>query len=305
MRLTRTFAATAGTFAAVALGLSGCGGSSSAASTAPSPSASRSTSSPGGSTPDRTTPGTTGKIAQVSAGSIEVQSATDQTTVTYTATTTITRTKKAALSDVSVGDCIVATSAATGSATTSPDPQSAVTATSIRISTPVNNTCGAGGFGRGQGFPGRGGFPGDGAGRPTTSPTARPDAGNPRQFGGFGAFGTVTAVSGSTITVKQSARVGGQSPTAAPTISPASTPTTTVRTITVTAATTYTTTSTGSAKDLVVGECATALGQAGSTGAVSARSIAVSDPVNGSCTTGFGGFGGRRPSAGGATTGNA
>jgi hypothetical protein len=42
-----------------------------------------------------------------------------------------------------------------------------------------------------------------------------------------------------------------------------------------------------------VGKCATAVGQAGSTGAVAARSISISTPdANGLCSFGFGRFGG-------------
>jgi hypothetical protein len=50
-----------------------------------------------------------------------------------------------------------------------------------------------------------------------------------------------------------------------------------------------------------VGKCATAVGQADSTGAVTARSITLSTPGANGCTSGFGGFRG----AGGAPGGPA
>ena len=70
--------------------------------------------------------------------------------------------------------------------------------------------------------------------------------------------------------------------------------------------TTYTTTQTGTAAAIVVGQCARATGTADSTGAIAAKSLTISAPTNGTCTSGFGfrggaggGFGGGQ----GATTG--
>ena len=52
--------------------------------------------------------------------------------------------------------------------------------------------------------------------------------------------------------------------------------------------TTYTTTQSADASALKVGKCVVATGQADDTGAVAAQRLVVSDPVDGSCSTGFG-----------------
>jgi hypothetical protein len=48
-----------------------------------------------------------------------------------------------------------------------------------------------------------------------------------------------------------------------------------------------------------VGKCATAIGSASTTGAITARSISLSTPGATGCTTGFGGFRGGAGGAGG------
>lgn len=99
--------------------------------------------------------------------------------------------------------------------------------------------------------------------------------------------GKVTKVSGTTITVSG---IDGPGTTGS-----------TSRTVTVTASTTYTDTATTTAKALKVGLCAVVQGSTNSTGAVAARSIALSPKTGGSCETGFsfGGFGPGRSGAGG------
>jgi hypothetical protein len=75
-------------------------------------------------------------------------------------------------------------------------------------------------------------------------------------------------------------------------------------TVTTTRATTYQQTAKATKAALKVGQCATAIGSTDDTGAVTARSIAVSPPMNGACGGfgGFGGFGGRfrGPGSGGS-----
>jgi hypothetical protein len=108
---------------------------------------------------------------------------------------------------------------------------------------------------------------GDRAGDPSRRP--RP-TGTPATFGR--AFGKVTAVSANGFTVQD---VAGGSTTA----------------VTVNASTTYTKTATATASALAVGDCIAALGPADDTGAVTAKTIAVSEPDG---TTGCdGGFAGR------------
>jgi hypothetical protein len=91
----------------------------------------------------------------------------------------------------------------------------------------------------------------------------------------------VTAVSGSTITVNA---LDFQ------------TQKTSSKTVTVDGSTKYTETQQGAASDLVVGQCVVAVGKADDSGTVAATALTVSAPVDGSCTSGFGGrgFGGGR-----------
>jgi hypothetical protein len=70
--------------------------------------------------------------------------------------------------------------------------------------------------------------------------------------------------------------------------------TTVTRTVTLSSATTYTKNTSASASDLKVGKCVTALGSTDSNGTLAATTIALRPAENGSCTTGFGNFGGRR-----------
>ncbi len=69
--------------------------------------------------------------------------------------------------------------------------------------------------------------------------------------------------------------------------------------VTLTGSTTFTERMSASSSDLAVGKCATAVGTASSTGAITANSISLSSPVSGSCSSGFGGFGRGGGGAGG------
>jgi hypothetical protein len=107
--------------------------------------------------------------------------------------------------------------------------------------------------------------------------------------------GKVTAVSGSSITVSGTGfdgarRAGSNAPSAGAGSTAA--PATKTYTVTVGSATKYTKTGTATSSALVVGQCATARGSSDDTGAITATTIAVSAPVDGGCTAGFGGFAG-------------
>jgi Domain of unknown function (DUF5666) len=240
-------------------------------------------------------PGTSGTIAAITGTSLEVQNPTSgQTTVTYTSATTFDQTVSAAASGLTVGSCISAFGKPTSTSSTGKSAFGGpVTATTVTISQPVSGSCtaGFGGGGFGAGGAGRpGGFTGgSGAGGRTPSGAGRFRGGAGGQFGA--ASGQVTAVSGSTATVSE--------------VNPSTKATSSV-VITLTASTTYTERTSATAADLAVGQCATAIGTADSTGAVTARSISLSQPVSGSCTSGFGGFGrfgggGGAPGQGGST----
>ena len=278
------------------LAFAACGGSS-GASTTPTTAA-----RPSGSTAPRTTlPGATGTIAAVNGTTLEVQNTqTGQTTVAYTPTTTIRQISTTSAATVVVGSCISAfgkpTTASTSSAAAFDEP---ITATTVSITQPTNGTCSRGGFGAGGpgGTPGTGsrpagGFGGYGGGTPGSgSRPAGSFGGGSFRGGSFGAAtGQVTAVSGSVVTVSGT--------------DPRTQKATTV-TVTLTGTTTFTTTATATPAAIAVGQCARAVGTAGTTGAITATSLTLSQPTNGTCTSGFGfrgGFGGAPGGAGGATT---
>jgi Domain of unknown function (DUF5666) len=233
-------------------------------------------------------PAASGIIAEVSAGSIEVQSTTaGQVTVTYTAKTAISDTASTSLSAVKVGSCVLAAAQPPSSSSSSSSaPSTSFTAATVFVSPAVGGKCQvAGGFGGGGGRgPGGTGTPRSfPRGFPSGFPTgARPSGARSR--GAFGNFeradGKVTAINGSTITVS------GTNPR---------TQATTTYSVTVNASTKYMQTVTATAKALTVGKCAAANGKTNDTGAVAATSIRITPAVNGSCDTGFGG---RRPGSG-------
>lgn len=285
--------------AVAALTLAACGGSSSA-----STSASTAASVPGGGASGvagtgssggaaRQFPGTTGAIAAINGTSLEVQSTSAQTTVTYTPTTTFDQTVPATAASVSVGSCISAFGTPTSGASTRRQAfGTSVTARSVTISQPTSGTC-ANGFGGGGGGFGAGGPAGSGTGAGgSVGSTSGPRPPNGGRFAGRGpgqfgvASGSVTSVSGSKVSVSET--------------NPSTKATSNV-VVTLASATTFTQRTSASATDLAVGKCAMAIGSASSTGAVTARSITISSPGANGCTQGFAGFGranGGAPGAG-------
>jgi hypothetical protein len=263
----RTLPAAAGA-TALLLALSACGGSSSGSTST----SAESSSSPSGRPDAGVLPGASGTIAAVSGKTLQVQSPQNgQVAVSYTGKTAFSQQVSASLSDLKVGDCVMAASSAA-----SGDASDTVAADSVRITPAVKGSCAMGG--------GRAGGPGAGPGgeRPSGAPTDRPSGAPSGGPGGAGrpggAFGTVTKVSSDGFTVKQSRP--GSSDSAA-----------TTTTVTVTSKTTFSTTAKATAAAAKVGRCATAMGKTDDTGAVTASSISLSDPVDGECTAAFG----RRP----------
>lgn len=231
-------------------------------------------------------PGANGKVAAVADDTAQVQSSdSGQVAVTWTSSTTFTKQVSAELADISVGDCVMVTSADTGTTsggTSQPPTQpTEVTATSVRISEPVDGSCTPTGGPGGGGPGGTGGgpsFQANGNGQPPAGAQGgTPPSGAPQMRGSGGAVGTVKSVSGNTVVV-------GSTRFAAPTDG-SSTPTqeSVDVTVTVTATTTYTATAKGSASDVKVGQCVQATGEADDTGAVTATRIAVTPPVDGEC----------------------
>ena len=217
-------------------------------------------------------PGASGKIAAIDGSTLQVQSSDAQTAVTFTDTTSISQQVSAALADVTVGSCVMVT-AADGSEPS----ETAVAAGTVRITEKTDGSCAGGGFRGGQRPEGA---PSD---MPSDMPTDMPEgmpSGGPGGMGGTS--GEVTAVSDAGFTVAATSRDSEE---------------TTSVTVTVDSDTTYTTTETVTKSALVVGRCVTATGEADETGAVTAETLSVSDPVDGECATGFGGRGGLRGSA--------
>ncbi|WP_315096433.1 DUF5666 domain-containing protein [uncultured Cellulomonas sp.] len=252
--------------AACVLVLAGCSAGTSEAA-APATTAAPQERS-GGDQPPGGGGGASGEIASVSGSVMQVRSTDAQTAVTWTDATTFSATVAGTLADVTVGSCVVAMSEVT-----SDDTSSAVEATSILLTQPADDGTCTGGFGGGG--PGGGDRP-DGAptdlpsmqapdGAPTDLPSGAPDGA--RMLGG-GASGTVTAIDGSTLTVGTTGDA-------------------TSRTVTVTDATTYTTTVTADASAIVVGQCASARGDADDSGEVTATSITISAPTDGECSAGM------------------
>jgi len=230
--------------------------------------------------------GTSGEIAAVTDALLQVQGDDGQTAVSWDGTTTIAQTVTAALSDVTVGSCVVAfTSGDEGAA-----------ATSVAITAATDDGC-TGGFG-GGGFPADGEMPSgmptdrpEGAEMPDGAPTDMPGGGSGGGFGGATA-GLVTAVDGSTITVESTGTPGSADAT------------TTTATLTVDDATAFTSTVAADATAIAVGRCVTAQGEADSSGQVAATSLTLSDATDDGCSTGFGGRGrAGLPGASGSTGG--
>jgi hypothetical protein len=238
-----------------ALLLAACGSTTSAAGgTAPSASA-----QPGGGRG-----GTFGQIVQVQGTALTVSTTTGDVNVAYTTATTITSTSTGTPGDIVTGTCVVIAGLK--------DSSGAATASTVRLSHPVNGSCST------NAFPG-GGRPGGGFSPPPVSPGATPrPTPNPNAVL---VTGMVTAVSGTTVTVTPA--TGAATSVAVPT------------TLTVTES------STAAAADLTVNSCVRAVGQKDSQGVVQATALTL-QPANssGTCTApGGGGFGGGRFPGGG------
>jgi len=232
----------------------------------------------------RSFPGATGTIAAISGNAMQVQSSTAQTTVTFSSTTRFSQSVHA---QVVVGDCVMATGTPVSGST------AALTASTVRVFKPTNGSCATATLGPRAGF-------GSGT-RPRFSATPSPGASGSRS--GSGRFanravagGRVTAVSPAGFVIEGTLRSPGFArPTASPTATGSAQPSTQPITVTLASGADVTTTSATTSAAAKVGECATAIGTANSTGAIAARSISLSAPTaNGGCTAaGFGGgFGG-------------
>ncbi|MEO7059160.1 MAG: hypothetical protein ABI083_05550 [Lapillicoccus sp.] len=298
-----------------ALTLAACGGGATAtgsASSATSASTQNGQNRAGAGQLGGRIPGTSGLIADVQGTTMQVQGATQQTAVTFTGATSVTKTVAGTAASLVIGDCVVVRDDAAGKAGSGPSASpttsspavtavTTVTAVAITITQPVKGTCTAaagfaGGFGGGQGA-GQGGG-GQSAGGPAGTPTGGTGGTGGKAGRGFGGgtgvVGIVTAVTGGatnggTVTVRRDQRTRGTATTSA------TTPPVDV-TVTTTGTTTYTVVQKGTSADIKVGECVTALGKADDTGAVAATALALRPAVDGTCAQG------RRQGAGASGT---
>jgi hypothetical protein len=251
-------------------------------------------------------PGVSGTVAALdpASSSMEVQNpATGQTTVSWTASTAFVQTVQASLSSVVPGDCVVVTGTPAAGPSSSP-----TTVDALRVSLsqpPAGGSClRRPGASRSSGSAGAfgaftGGFAAlSGAGANGEAGTAS----TPRTVASVS--GTVQRVSGSSIVVQGFSRSFTVTPGKRPSgtfrrpasSGSASVPPTTTVTVQTTSTTTFTQTGPSSASALAVGECVTAIGPSSSTGAVTARSVAISQPGPSGCASGFGRFGAHQSS---------
>jgi hypothetical protein len=248
--------------------LAGCSSTGSTAAPETKPSAGARAESRGGMGGAADPGRVAGEIAAVEGTTLQIQDGSTQTAVTYTSRTTFTAQVTGSVSDVGKGDCVVVFSSSTD------QNASTVTATSVSVSESVDGTCAAG-FGGGTGGRPSGapsGPPSADGGTPSAAPGGgqpggAPSAGVPG--GGRPQSGTVTAISGDSLTVAVS--------------QPGSTDTTAV-TVTTTDKTTVTMTEASKATAAKTGVCATVDGKADDTGAVTATTISLRDAGTDGCT---------------------
>jgi Domain of unknown function (DUF5666) len=231
----------------------------------------------GGNTPP---PFTSGMLSALTGSTLTVQARNgNNTTVVVNGSTRYTQNTSASASDVAKGDCVRIVG--TGSAS------SGIQASTVAITQPTSKGCVRnpnGGNGRGAGT-GRFGnrFPGGGAPitAPGGGPVTLPNGGTvPSNLAA--AFGTVSSVSGSQLSVKSLAPSSNNKK---------SKPKTRTVTVTLNGSTTFTQTVSAAVSDLAVGKCVTANGTVDSVGTITANRVTISQPVNGACGGGFGGFG--------------
>lgn len=255
--------------------------------------------------------GATGSIAALNASSMEVQNpSSGQTTVSWTPTTSFSKSVTESVSAVSVGDCVTATGSVSKKSKTT------IAARSITLTQPNSSgACGATakagtfrvGAGSGRlpagGFQFRGGS--DGGPRNFPQGAARKISGGAagrnfrRQLANLDiASGKVTAVHRSTLTIsgvsispgrfRSNSKSAGKSPKHAK--RPPKLKTETLK-ITSSRSTPVNTSQSATSADLAIGDCVTAFGPAATNGSVTASTVRITSTGGGSCTGGFPGGG--------------
>jgi hypothetical protein len=212
--------------------------------------AAKSSSSPSPGSGNAFRNGASGQLVQINGQTLILTGPNGDITVTYTASTTFTKTSIGTLADITRGTCIVAT----GQKNTA----GVVIATTVRVSPKAAAGCAARAFAP---TPGSGFSP-----PPDASPRPTPSGTTNLAF----ASGEVTAVSGTSVTVLTQA--SGR------------------ETITVASAATVTVAATVPASALQNGQCIRANGSRDAAGDMQATSITIMPAgPSGTCTSGFGG----------------
>lgn len=208
-------------------------------------------------------PAAVGTVAAIQGSDIQVQNpANGQVTVKFSGSTVFTQRGAATSADVTTGSCVLVTGIGTP-----------LVARAVEIGAADANRCGFG-------APGGGARPQNGNGNNGTPPSRPPGA--PGQ--GRPTAGKVTAVTSTGFTVEEDNRQTGA---------------TSEVQVTVDSGTTYQKSTSADAGALKVGECVAATGQTDDTGAVTARTIAISQAGPEGCAVG-----GRQRGSAGNGTGN-
>jgi hypothetical protein len=218
--------------------------------------------------------GASGELVKMDGTTLVISSQNGDMTVLYNSSTTFQRTSIGTFADIAAGKCLVATG--------QKDSSGSITAASVRLTDKVSDTCT---LGAGPGF-GLNGGPGGGI---SATPRPAPPAGRPN----FSVVaGEVTAVAGTSVTVKESTGAS--------------------QTVTVPTTVRVSKSSPAAASDLTLHQCLTAAGSRDSSGKVTARSISIVPPGPSGCATlgrgfggggVFGGGGGGGPNGGGGGEG--
>ena len=235
-----------------------------------------------------------GSVAALSGSSMEVQNPnTGQVTVNWSSSTASPQNTAVTETAVTAGDCVTVTGSS------SKKSKNSVVAQRVSISHPTSSGSCQSGFGGGPSRPPSGSsghLPGGGfggfGGRAPSSGNGGPPAGFGRGRGSGSialASGKVTHAVASEITVSGfSSASSGRRPSRNRARS--SRPKTTTIHVSVTSSTTYSETNDTTASTVAVGNCVTAIGRTGSTGAISASTVRITSATTKSC--GAGGFGG-------------
>lgn len=277
---------------AAGVALAACGGGSPvSSSSSPSTAPAATRTGTGGSY--NGPPAISGQLAAINGNTLEIQDpTTGQTTVDLTTSTVFTQTVSVASSALQTGQCVLASGTKAGNS---------VSASNVTIDLLNTGPDCAGGFGAGPGG-GFGGFgPGAGDRAGATAGTTRTTLSTARRqqlVARIGvSAGKVTSINGTMVDVQlvaasTASTAGSANPTDRLRVTP-------LPRFTFSSSTRFGELKSAAQSELAVGQCVTAVGQADTTGTVTAQRISIRPAGPNGCRNGFG----RRFGAGGAPPG--